>query len=357
MESQLNSESQIYTLAQSGTPKTKNIAQSVEVTGKGMDITDGDKLKKRAKRKIITNKIMLPLIDVAKSKGDTDRVKQYWNTYHCQGKLIRSGEFVYGKFCKNKCCTVCTAIRKAEIINKYRPVLAEWEDMYFVTLTIRACKEEQLKMLVDAMYKAMNITLNRLKKRYHRGKGIKVMGVKSFECNFNPIAKTYNPHFHLIVPSKEVAALLINEWLKTWKSKDGKRRRFYTSRKGQDMRPANTLDSDLVETIKYGSKIFIEPDMKKHKRCSTNPMIYVCALDNIYAVMNGKRLFDRFGFNLPPQPKIESTRTTVHCPELFKYSTNDADWIDKKTGECLTGFVPSVELAHLLGECINMITH
>lgn len=338
---------------QSGTPKTDKVAQSVEVTGIGLDITDDDKLKKRAKRKIITNKMMLALIDVAKSKGDSNRVKQYWNTYHCQGKLLRSGEYVYGKFCKNKCCTVCTAIRKAELINKYRPVLAEWNDMYFVTLTIKACKEDKLKMLVDAMYKAMSLTLNRLKKRHQRGKGIKAMGIKSFECNFNPIAKTYNPHYHLIVPSKEIAILLINEWLKTWKPKDGKRKTFYTSRKGQDMRPANTLDSDLVETIKYGTKIFTEPDQKRGKKASTNPMVYVSALDNIYTVMSGKRLFDRFGFNLPPQPKIESTKTTVYNPELFKYSTNDADWINKNTGECLSGYINTPELEHLLNECIN----
>jgi plasmid rolling circle replication initiator protein Rep len=353
MESQPDWGNQIYTLVQSGTPKTKNIVPSVEVSGIGMDITDDDKLKKRAKRKIITNKTMLPLIDVANDKGDTDRVKQYWNTYHCQGKLIRSGEFVFGKFCKNKCCTVCTAIRKAELINKYRPVLREWKEPYFVTLTIKACKEDKLKILVDAMYKAMNRTLTRLKKRNQRGKGIKVMGIKSFECNFNPVAKTYNPHFHMLVPSKEIAILLINEWLKTWKPKDSKKRTFYTSFKGQDMRPLKTLEADLVETIKYGSKIFTEPDMKKGKKSSKSPMIYAFALDNIYAALSSKRLFDRFGFNLPPQPKLEPTKTTVYSPELFKYSTNDADWINKENGECLSGYVSPPELEHLLNECIN----
>lgn len=337
---------------QSETPKTKNIPQSVEVNGVGLDITDEDKLKKRAKRKIITNKMMLALIDVAKGKGDTDRTKQYWNTYHCQGKLLRSGEYVYGKFCKNKCCTVCTAIRKAELINKYRPVLSEWKDMYFVTLTIKSCKEDKLNKLVKASFRAMRLTLGRLKKRHQRRKGIKVMGIKSFECNFNPIDKTYNSHFHLLVPSKEVAILLIDEWLKTWKSKNGKRKLFYTSRKGQHMRPLKNLDADLVETIKYGAKIFTEPDKKRVNKASTNPMIYANALDNIYAVMSGKRLFDRFCFNLPPQPKIESTKTTVYSPELFKYSTNDADWINKNTGECLSGYVNTPELEYLLNQCI-----
>ncbi len=39
------------------------------------------------------------------------------------------------------------------------------------------------------------------------------MGIKSLECNFNPITKKYNPHLHLIVASKEMADILIKEWL------------------------------------------------------------------------------------------------------------------------------------------------
>ncbi|PCJ23201.1 MAG: hypothetical protein COA97_12040 [Flavobacteriales bacterium] len=102
--------------------------------------------------------------------------------------------------------------------------------------------------------------------------------------------------------------------------------------------------------IKYGSKIFTEPDLKKKGKLSTNPMIYAYALDNIFAALKGKRLFDRFGFNLPPQPTIEITKKTVKNPELWKYSTNDADWINKETGECLTGYATPIELQHLLNE-------
>jgi plasmid rolling circle replication initiator protein Rep len=35
------------------------------------------------------------------------------------------------------------------------------------------------------------------------------MGIKSLECNFNPKTRTYNAHFHFIVPSKEIAEMLI----------------------------------------------------------------------------------------------------------------------------------------------------
>ncbi|WP_158235300.1 hypothetical protein [Flavobacterium sp. 9] len=41
--------------------------------------------------------------------------------------------------------------------------------------------------------------------------GIKLVAVKSLECNFNPKTQTYNPHLHLIVASNEIAELLVNE--------------------------------------------------------------------------------------------------------------------------------------------------
>jgi len=32
--------------------------------------------------------MILSLIDVAKEKGDTKKVKSYWNVYHCQSKIV-----------------------------------------------------------------------------------------------------------------------------------------------------------------------------------------------------------------------------------------------------------------------------
>ena len=58
------------------------------------------------------------------------------------------------------------------------------------------------------MNKAFSIIKERCKKRHQRGTGIQLIGIKSLECNFNPQKKTYNPHFHIIVPNKEIATLL-----------------------------------------------------------------------------------------------------------------------------------------------------
>ena len=72
--------------------------------------------------------MILSLIDIAKEKGHHDRVQMYWNTYHCQRKIIKSGSTLHGNYCKNRFCTICLAIRKAENINKYHPVLKEWKE-------------------------------------------------------------------------------------------------------------------------------------------------------------------------------------------------------------------------------------
>lgn len=160
---------------------------------------------------MITQKIILSLIDVATKKGEQDRIKAYWNTYHCQTNIVSARGGLYGNYCKNRFCTLCAGIRKAEIINKYLPVIETWKDPYFVTLTAKAVPACKLKSRIDKMLLSIQKLLSRNKKRHERGKGIRLEIVKSIECNFNPQRRTYNPHFHLIVSTKEAAKLIVKE--------------------------------------------------------------------------------------------------------------------------------------------------
>ncbi len=103
--------------------------------GNGSDITNEKAVQRRAQCKMITQTTMLSLIDVAKERGANDRVKAYWNTYHCQNIVYTANSKIYASFCKNRFCTYCCGIRKAELIKKYLPVLQNWNEPYFVTLT------------------------------------------------------------------------------------------------------------------------------------------------------------------------------------------------------------------------------
>ena len=343
----------MYTLAESGTHKKYIDNDFVIVSGKGTSQYDNPSLLNRAKRKTITRKMILSLIDVTKAKGEPEREQMYWNAYHCQTKIISSNNQLYGNYCKNRFCTICCAIRKADIINRYFPTLKTWEEPHFVTLTVKAIKEKNLNKWVYGMNKAFNIIKNRCKKRHQRGKGIKLIGIKSLECNFNPQRKTYNPHFHIIVPNKAIAELLKKEWMLQW----NKTSVIHTSPKAQHIRKVENLEHDLIETIKYGSKIFTEADLRKKGKQATAPMVYAYALDNILCAMKGKRIFDRFGFNLPTITKEETPQQIITDFDEYIFSTTNTDWINKSTGECLTGYLQPIGLSHLLNECINTETH
>ena len=291
----------------------------------------------------------LALIDVAKAKGESDRTQPYWNAYHCQSKITGTSDKIYGNYCKNRFCTICTAIRKADIINRYYPVLKEWKDPHFITLTIRTVKLNKLQNRVLAMQRAFRLIKGRCNKRHQRGKGIKLVGVKSLECNFNPIKKTYNPHFHIITPDKETAELLKKEWMIQWTPK-------HTSPKAQKIRRVKSLERDLIETIKYGSKIFTEPDVMKKKGANKlDKKIYVNALDEILIAMKGKRLFDRFGFNLPKQKRSEASLKFIDKFIEWEFQSDSADWVDIETGEKLTGFIEPLELSYLLDSCVDLV--
>ena len=49
----------------------------------------------------------------------------------------------------------------------------------------------------------------------------------------------------------------------------------------QKMLPVSNYEATLIEIVKYGSKIFTEPDLKKKGQSKVHPNIYLAALENI----------------------------------------------------------------------------
>ncbi|MBK7039685.1 MAG: protein rep [Bacteroidetes bacterium] len=344
----------LNTLAQRGTEKPEKVSKKkkITVTGKGADLSKTNQMNGWAKRKSITQKILLALIDIAKEKGAFDRVEQYWNAYYCLSRAYSSEGRLFGKYCKNKFCTVCLCIRKAEILNKYLPILKNWNDAYFVTLTIKAIPYERLSLLVCKLVEGFEKISDKYRKRTQRGRGNSLMGIRSLECNFNPIMKTYNPHFHIIVPTKEIAIILINEWVKLWKDTNGTK---WTTRAAQNMRKVQNIERDLIECVKYGTKIFTEPDINKKSKQSNNPTIYVSAFDNIIAAMKGHRLFDRFGFNLPKNSNANAVNfQSLNDYDEWVFDSAHSNWINADTEEALSEYKLPIELNLLLSNNLNL---
>lgn len=337
----------INTLAQSGTTNFGTNAQAPEkiVCGAGSEIGDKKVWKGRAKRKMISQTLNLRLIEAVEKKGEPERKRAYWNAYHCQNRVTRHDGRIYGKYCKNRTCTLCCSIRKAEIINRYLPVIQTWDDPFFVTLTVRAVPAKKLNLWICGFQKAFRQIREKLKKRHQREQGLKFMGIKSLECNFNPKARTYNPHLHLIVPNEAVADALIREWQEKWTSQ-------HTSPRAQHKRRVKCVERDLVETIKYGSKVFTDPDVKNKGKCP--PHVYAAALDTIFEAMKPHRIFERFGFNLPKTKKESKVQAVPEsqCQD-FVFAVEVYDWVNEKTGVGLTDYAPTAQLLSLLTENVD----
>jgi len=98
--------------------------------------------------------------------------------------------------------------------------------------------------------------------------------------------------------------------------------------------------------------IFTEPDLNYKSQEKIPPKIYARALDNILVAMKGYRIFDRFGFNLPPKEENRSTKVVVDF-ENWTFPNDCADWVNDETGEALTGYLPPLQLSYLLNDCID----
>jgi hypothetical protein len=235
----------LNTLAESGTAAIPNPVAILQ--GKGAEMGGVKSAKSRSKRKFIGQAVALMLVDIARRKGDEEMLKACWNSYHCQSRIFTHQGRIYGRYCKNRFCPLCCSIRKADFINRYLPVIKCWEDPHFVTLTVKACPAKNLPKLIEAMMRVMRKIIARHRKRHQRGTGNGLLGIRSLECNFNPQRRTYNPHFHLVVPDKQTAQTLIRDWLELVKN-------GYSTGAAQHYRPVGKLDADLIETINTGAR-------------------------------------------------------------------------------------------------------
>jgi len=340
---------QLNTLAQKGTVGIDTSAAIIQ--GNGTDLSNSKAIKGKAKRKFVSQKLALSLIDIADKYGTPEMKKMYWNVFHCQSKLYTVNGRTFGKYCKNRPCTVCSANRKADYINRYLPVISAWADPYFVTLTVKSISGHRLRAVMDSMISEFQAIVETYRKRAKRGKGIAMIGIRSLESNFNPQTQTYNPHFHCVVASKEMADILVNEWVK--RAKPGKVVEW-----AQKSEPISNGLNVLIEVVKYGSKIFTEPDLKKKSRKSkegNNHILYAAALNNIFHSMRGLRIFERFGFNLPKDAKpLPPGARVVSDYREWEYHSDSFDWIDNENGHGLTGYQPDGRLTHLLQNSIDI---
>lgn len=227
--------------------------------GQGSPLNNTKAVERRAKTKAISQALNLALIEVAKEVGAKSMEKAYRNAWYCQNIIITAGNRMYAPLCKNRFCTYCAGVRKAELINKYFPIIKQWQKVYFLTLTAPSVRAADIKNRFKKMNKIFRLMNAKLRKRGQRGTGEMVMGIRTLECNFNPTARTYNPHFHLLINGEAATKLIRMEWIEAWKP-------IYLSPDAQVFKQVPKTVKDLVEVIKYGAKIFTEPGKNKAEK-------------------------------------------------------------------------------------------
>lgn len=299
-------------------------------------VSDKTNLLKRARRKYFTNHILWKLIDAAKTNKNSTLSKSYWNTYHCSRTLILSdNDTITGKYCNTRWCMVCNAIRTAKHINQYTPVVKQWDEPYFVTLTLETVDSIDLQERIVTMQKVFRrITNLHAQRKRRKTLDFDLKGIRKLECTHNYRSNKYHPHFHVICNCKSSAEFLVSNWIRCF-SKEG----IKVNSKGQDYRPANS--KSLVELFKYMTKVVT-------KKGGNKRLIDAESLDIIFNAMKGKRTIQPFGFVLGASTSNMTTSPTVgFVMAILTWSDEFADWLDKD-GYMLTNYVPSDGFRKLL---------
>jgi len=267
---------------------------------------------KRAETKYISNSVALKLADLR-----TPFQQSYYNTYHCSETLQQVGKSITSRYCNNRWCLTCNRIRTAKLINGYVGVLSKLEDKQFVTLTVPNVSAEQLPDTLALMAK----TFNAIRKRFTKYTKTPIVGIRKLEITYNPNRQDFHPHYHFLVSGRNVSELLVSEWLKRFSG---------TGKVAQDVRQAD--DKSVMELFKYFTKIV------------TKEQIHIKPLDVIFSSMRGMRVFQPMGIKKDVDENIKELQSERYKDledREVEWTWIDTDWIDRNTGEMLTGYSPS----------------
>jgi hypothetical protein len=326
--------SSLDTLAQVGTRTNHSSAPGAGEDdirlSKSAKFDDKSNFCKRARVKYLTSALSLRLA----SLDDTPLVKSYWNSYYCSSILQKRGGKLTAKYCKNRWCLVCSRIRTAQLIKQYLPLMRDWQEKQFVTLTVPNCSGVDLVDTIEQMKAVFNRIREQIKKQHQRGqRDAPLVALRKLECTFSPRRRDFHPHFHLIVRDLATANELRTLWLQFFP---------FASWDAQDVKPAN--DASVLELFKYFTKLVTSKE-KEGRIISVGP------LDTIFQAITGQRTFQAFNVTTTKEATDEEANELadqLEIESIYEWDQAATDWVDKSTGELLTGYVPDEEFRKLV---------
>ena len=281
-------------------------------------------LAKRARRHWLSYAVATALAEYGKSVS-SPLERGYRNAIYCNGTLRQDAGKIVGKYCGNRWCLVCAAIRTARAWTAYKPTLDSWREAQFVTVTIRNIATDDLSLAMDEMLRAFTWVKRTMRER----DGIKLVGIRKLECTHNGDRDDFHPHFHCVFETRQMARLFVAYWLDYFTDR--------ADRKGQNITPAGK--GTVAELFKYFTKLVTK-----------SQFIAPAALDTIFKAMKGRRVFQPFGFTRARVDDDESeiilnrgTSAPTRRDETIEWDWVQSlnDWVDFSTGDCLTGYEPS----------------
>ncbi len=283
-----------------------------------------DILRRRARSKYLS----LPLATrLAELRSPLE--KSYRNTIYCASTLRQNGGKLQGKYCGNRWCLVCNRVRTARAISRYKPVLDQWREPMFVTLTVRNVGGDQLAETIGEMLARFAAASRGIT----RTDGLSFEALRKLECTHSYHRGDYHPHFHALVNGRAAAEALRTRWLAAWGDQ--------ADAQAQDVRAATP--GSAHELFKYFTKLASSAGGKKQ-------FIPVEALDTIFRAMRGRRVWQPVGFTATPQVDEEAQIGTDGTTEAltpvadgteWAWEQDQHDWVDHRTGELLTGWEPN----------------
>jgi hypothetical protein len=297
----------------------------------------GEQLTRRARAKLQTEAILGGLIALGNS---TPLHASYRRTLECAAALVQDEGKITGKYCGNRWCAVCNRVRTAKLRQAYAPTLAGW-DCWFVTLTLPNVAGAQLHGEVRKLTKAVRLIADRIRRRDK----LRFAAVRKVEVTFNAERRDYHPHLHFVVDGEAAARVLVQRWLDYHPAANAG---------AQDVRRADP-ETVMRELFKYLTKQTIQTD-RATRRITSYP---ARVLDTIYRATRGLRTIQPMGFKVAKA--VEEVTDADAALELdqstaarlgyayWEWQPSLTDWVDRSTGELLTGYTPSRSMSEILG--------
>ena len=295
-------------------------------------------LAKRARSKFITNSYVKHLANIE----DSECRAGYLNTLECTNTIFVHNGLASGHYCKNRWCLVCARIRTAVLINAYMPELKKLQRPQHLVLTNTNCRRE----LLPDMCNEYATKWRRIYKAAHKA-GLPIVGMKKFECTYNPTYDTYHPHFHFIINGEGATNFVLQKWLQSWKTAlhvaDRKANKYF----------AISDESGFRELFKYFTKVITKVP---GAGADFEQAIFIEPLNVIMQAMKGRRIFEPLG--IKKQIDEDAAFDELAAVDVSEWVTGrqlyqwfESDWLNGwQMG--LSNYKPSDELQQLTEKII-----